>query len=88
MEDIKRDVREIKETTIELLKQSAVHNELLREHERRSIALEQSVNLTRNEMNTRLRPIETHVSVVSKVLGFTAAVILAVLVQIIIRKFL
>lgn len=47
MDEIKQDVKEIKGFVMELVKQGAVHNTILREHEKRSTQLE-----------TRLTPIE------------------------------
>lgn len=47
MDELKQDVKEIKTLVIELVKQGAVHNQILGEHEKRSTQLE-----------TRLTPIE------------------------------
>lgn len=47
MDELKQDVKEIKVFVIELVKQGAIHNTILAEHEKRSTQLE-----------TRLTPIE------------------------------
>lgn len=77
MDDVKRDVKEIKEHVVELVKQGAVHNHLLKEHERRSLALE-----------ARLGPVEKHVDWVEKYLKFGGAVLIGVIVQYIARHYL
>lgn len=47
MDELKSDVKEIKSFVVELVKQGAIHNTILKEHERRSTNLE-----------TRMVPIE------------------------------
>lgn len=55
------DLQEIKSDVKELLQRSAVHNELLRTHESRSIALQESQKL----LDGRIKPIELHVHFVN-----------------------
>lgn len=71
MDELKQDVKDIKVLVIELVKQGAVHNQILGEHEKRSTSLE-----------TRLLPIEADYSfrhklfsVVLAVAGFVSTVI-------------
>lgn len=77
MDDIKKDLKEIKVTLVELVKEGAVHNHLLREHERRSLALE-----------AKISPIEKHVSWMETVLKFGGAVLIGIVVQYIARHLL
>lgn len=58
MDDLKQDVKEIKSHVIELVKQSAIHNQILSEHEKRSTSLE-----------TRLKPIEDTYVFIAKLAG-------------------
>lgn len=51
MEELKVDIKEIKVFVIELVKQGAIHNTILAEHEKRSTSLE-----------TRIVPIEADLS--------------------------
>jgi hypothetical protein len=60
-------VKEIRQDVKELIKQGAVHNALLLEHERRSIALQTGLELQKTEIDSRLKPIEAHVSNVENV---------------------
>lgn len=86
MDELKADVKEIKQQVVELVKQGAVHNHLLKEHEARSIALQQSIEIQEKDFAARLRPVEKHVDFVNTVLKFSGAVLIGVLVQYIIRK--
>lgn len=87
-------VKEIRQDVKELLQRSAVHNELLREHERRSIALQSGLELQKTEVDARLKPIEIHVSNVEnvvkgvlKVVGGAAIVLIGqALVRILLLK--
>lgn len=75
MDEIKQDVKEMKGHLIELLKQGAVHNHLLKEHEARSVALQQLVLMHKREADNRLVPIERTVhwiSILAKFLGAVA----------------
>lgn len=45
IKEVKADVKEIKIEVLKLVTQGAVHNELLKEHERRSLALENKTEL-------------------------------------------
>lgn len=80
MDDMKQDIREIKETLVELVKQGAVHNHLLKEHERRSLALESLREKDKSELHARLHPVETHVQGMTKVLKTGGTIFLGVLV--------
>jgi hypothetical protein len=40
MDELKSDIRDIKEHVVELVRQGAVHNQILQEHEKRSTNLE------------------------------------------------
>lgn len=48
MDELRQDVKEIKTFVIDLVKQGAIHNEILSQHEKRSTQLE-----------TRLTPLES-----------------------------
>jgi hypothetical protein len=61
-------VKDIHKNVIDLVKQGAVHNELLREHERRSLALEKRQDVLVEKLDERLKPIENHVNWVNVVL--------------------
>lgn len=69
--ELKQDVKEIKGFVLDLVKQGAVHNQILQEHEKRSTQLE-----------TRLTPIETDYifrhklfSVVLSVVGIAGSIL-------------
>lgn len=64
------DTKDIKACLIELVKQSAVHNTLLKEHERRSTLLEE-----------QFKPIQAHVTLVQRILYVLAAIFIAVISQ-------
>lgn len=55
MEEIRHDIKEIKNLVLDLVKQSAIHNVVLAEHEKRSTQLEE-----------RFKPIEQSWVFVSK----------------------
>lgn len=55
------DMQELKSDVKELLQRSAVHNELLRTHEARSLALQEG----QKSLDVRIKPIETHVHFVN-----------------------
>lgn len=67
------DIEKIRDEQLELIKNSAIHNHLLKEHEARSIALQEQVKLNQIEVNERLKPIEAHVHTVSAVLKIIGA---------------
>lgn len=71
------DIKEIKTDVKELLQRSAVHNELLREHERRSIQLERR----QDAIDTRLSPMEKHQHWINIVLGALGAVLIGFVIQ-------
>jgi len=59
------------------VKQGAVHNELLRTHEARSLALQAEISKAQND----LAPIKTHVKIVQGGLALGGAVLTGVLIQ-------
>ena len=77
MDQFKDDLAEIKTDVKELLKQSAVHNELLREHERRSDNLERRQDV----LDVRLSPLEKHQHWINIVLGALGAILIGFVVQ-------
>lgn len=70
MDDLRQDLKEIKALLMDLIREDAKHNEILRTHEARSIALQQEVKL----LEAQLNPIRDHVSFVEKLLKFLGAV--------------
>ena len=70
------DLQEVKQDVKELLQRSAVHNELLRTHEARSLALQAS----QKELDQRLNPIEKHVNLVDKALKGLGLIVTGVIV--------
>lgn len=79
------DLRELRQDVKELIKQGAVHNELLRTHEARSLALQEMLKLQAQE----IEPIKDHVKFVSSFLkwsgGIAATAIAAFIVQFALR---
>lgn len=75
-EQVREDMRELKQDVKELIRQSAVHNELLRTHEARSLALQEQVKLQAQKME----PIQKHVDVVNMLGKSALAIITGVLV--------
>lgn len=61
--ELKQDVKEIKTLVIDLVKQGAIHNTILLEHEKRSTQLE-----------TRLTPIEADYSFRHRLFSITVAI--------------
>ena len=61
MDQIRSDLSEMKQDVKELIRQGAVHNELLRTHEARSLALQKALELQGQEM----APIKQHVNTVN-----------------------
>lgn len=78
------DIKEIKSDVKVLLQQSAVHNEILREHKNFSIALQQEQKL----ISERIRPIEKHVDLVGKILKISGAVFVGVMIEILVSLLL
>lgn len=78
VKELARDLRDVKQNTLELVKQGAVHNSLLKEHERRSIALEQLVHIEKNTTDSRIKNVEKTIDRV----GFLAKIIAPVVVMI------
>lgn len=85
MDQLKEEMREIRADIKKLLEQGAVHNELLRTHEARSLELKSRQDL----IGRRLEPVEEHVKFVSSFLkwmgGIAATATAALLVQLILR---
>lgn len=65
------DIQDIKQDVKALLQQGAIHNELLRTHEARSLALQQE----QKNQAVRLEPIQRHVDFVNS-LGKTLLAVL------------
>lgn len=74
-------LKELHSDVKDLVKQGAVHNELLRQHEARSLALQAEQASMRKE----IEPIKEHVSLVSKILKVLGAVATGALIQAVIR---
>jgi hypothetical protein len=79
------DLQELRADVKELVKQGAIHNELLRTHEARSLALQTEQKLQAQE----ILPLKEHVRFVSSFLkwtgGLLATATAALIVQILIR---
>jgi len=78
---MKEQLDEIRQDVKELVKQGAIHNTLLQTHEARSLALQSNIE----KIETRLTPVEQHVSLVSKMLKIIGAVSVGAIVQAIVR---
>lgn len=78
------DLKELKMDVKELLQRSAVHNELLRTHENRSLALQSS----QEKLSDRMTPIEKHVSLINAVGKVVSVIFVGVLIQALVRYFL
>lgn len=76
MEELKADIKEIKVFVIELVKQGAIHNTVLAEHEKRSTSLE-----------TRIVPIEADLSFRHKMWTTIVSILSVIGVLISIAKF-
>lgn len=76
------DLQEIKADVKELLQRSAVHNELLRTHESRSLALQKGQEL----LDTRIKPIEIHVHFINTALKAIGVIGSGVLVSLLVRE--
>lgn len=55
MDEIKQDVKDIKAAVGELVKQGAIHNHILAEHEKRSTLLEERVKPLENDLQFRTK---------------------------------
>lgn len=78
------DLKEIKADVKELLQRSAVHNELLRTHENRSLALQAG----QEKLENRIKPIESHVDLISTLGKLSGLILVGVAIQALIRSFL
>ena len=75
MNEIRDDLKELKEMTLELVKQGVKHNTLLEQHEARSLALQSA----QEKLDLRLAPVEDHVKLINvsgKLIGAAVALIL------------
>jgi hypothetical protein len=75
--ELLQDVKEVKTQQLDLIKQGAIHNELLRTHEARSLALQAEVNEAKKE----LAPIKAHVKLVQGGLALGGAILTGVLIH-------
>lgn len=82
MDDFKDDIREIKGHVLDLVKQGAVHNELLKEHERRSLALEDR----QDALDKRVSPLERYVGWTNILLKALGAVLIGVIIKLLSNK--
>jgi len=80
-DEFRADLKEIKTDIKELVKQGAVHNELLKTHEARSLALQEEQKLQAQ----RLVPIEKHVYLMHTLGAAAAVVSTGFLVQLLVR---
>ncbi len=78
------DLQEIKVDIKELLQRSAVHNELLRTHESRSLALQKG----QETLDSRIKPIEMHVHFVTLSLKALGVLTSGLIIQAAVRYFL
>jgi hypothetical protein len=78
------DLKEMRADIKDLIKQGAVHNELLRTHEARSLALQEMLKLQAQE----IEPIKDHVKFVSSFLKWAGGLAAAALAAIIVQTFL
>ena len=76
-------LKEINKNVNDMRVDLAVHTSIIKEHERRSIALEQRQEVLGAEINERLKPIQKHVDVVSIILKAGGAIAVAVLIKIV-----
>lgn len=81
MQEFKEDLKELKELTLELVKQSVEHNTLLKQHEARSLALQAA----QDKLDVRLEPVEDHVRMINTVGKILAAVAGSLIVPIILK---
>lgn len=70
---IQADIREVNAELRQLSKQGAVHNELLRTHEARSLALQES----QRSQDSRLKPVEDHVRTLNSIAKWVLGLVLA-----------
>lgn len=75
------DYVEMKADIKELVKQGAVHNELLRTHEARSLALQDS----QKQLEHKMQPIENHVRLVEILFKGAGAILVGALIQAAVR---
>lgn len=67
LEKLAKDVEKIREDQVELIKQGAIHNELLKTHEARSLALQEDLKLTKKSFELEMQPIKSHVSFINNI---------------------
>lgn len=80
------DVKEIKGMGVEVLKEQAVHNVLLKEHERRSLALEAQQAILKATTDERIKPLEKQSDWMNRIMQFFGAILIAVAVKYIVTK--
>jgi hypothetical protein len=81
---MQHDIAEIKSDIKTLIIQGAAHNELLRQHEARSLALQKQ----QERIDLELDPIRTHVNLVEKLLKGLGLITIGGIVQLLARHFL
>lgn len=74
VKEIHKDVKELSVTVRDMKSEQAVLTYVIREHERRSIALEQRQDTLGVKLEERLAPIQKHVDIVSLLLKGAGAV--------------
>lgn len=74
-------VKDIHGHVIELVKQGAVHNELLRTHEARSLELQKRQESLDNKVENRLAPLEKHMSWILVVLSGLGTVLVGLILK-------
>lgn len=78
------DLQELKSDVKEILQRSAVHNELLRQHEARSLALQAA----QEKLDTRLEPVEDHVKLMNRGAKIIGAILVGLVIQLAVKKLL
>lgn len=77
------DIQEIKADVKELIKLGAVHNELLRTHEARSLALQ----VEQEKLEKELEPIKNHVFLVDIMLKASGGIVIALIGEWLIKHY-
>lgn len=79
---IKDSLEKVESHTLELVKQSAVHNVILQEHKNFSISLQNEQKMMRQE----LEPIKQHVHFVTLFLKALGAVVVGLAIEFLVKK--
>lgn len=74
LERIAEELSELRKEQLELIKKAEVHNHLLKTHEARSIALQEAIGLQKAEFDSRIKPIEHHVTFINNTTKLVVAV--------------